>query len=187
MTCRPRREGYAPAVPSESSPAPSPLDEGDRREFVERRKQPTRMMSRWLFRGRRRGGRRHGELDYHYVDRLGPWVLCAFIVIVGLSSLDAWYTLDLLAGGNATEANPVMRAALHLGEAHFVFIKTGITILAVGFLCLHKNWPLGRLCIALALCGYSLLIVYHLFVQERASRIPPTPSAILGVEAPGGG
>ncbi len=161
------------------TPDTAPDDGADRREFVERRKQPTRMVSRWMFRGRRRGGRRLGEMDYQYVDRFGPWIMLAFIGIVGLSCLDAWYTLDLLAGGKATEANPVMRAALHLGDAHFVFIKTGITILAVGFLCLHKNWPLGRICIALALCGYSLLIVYHLFVQERAAQIPPTPGAVI--------
>lgn len=159
----------------------------ERREFVERRQRPTPMLSRWLFRGRRRGGRREGESDYTYVDRLGPWVFLAFVAIVGLSCLDAWYTLDLLEGGKAEEANPVMRAALHLGDAHFVIIKTAITILAVGFLCLHKNWPLGRVCIALALCGYSLLIVYHLFIQRRAAHIPPTPGAVITAPAiPGG-
>lgn len=170
----------------DDAPAPKPQprqvpgDEGDeRRAFRDRRQRPTPMVSRWLFRGRRRGGRRGLEADYQYVDRLGGWVVAAFVAVVGLSCLDAWYTLDLLAEGKAEEANPVMRAALHLGDAHFVAIKTVVTILAVGFLCLHKNWPLGRVCLALAICGYSVLIVYHLFVQHHAGYIPATPKALL--------
>ena len=137
------------------------------------------MFSRWLFRGRRRGGRRGAEAECQYVDRLGGWVMAAFVTVVGLSCLDAWYTLDLLATGKAEEANPVMRAALHLGDTHFIVIKTVVTILAVGFLCLHKNWPLGRVCLAVAICGYSLLIIYHLFVQHHAAFIPAAPKALL--------
>ncbi len=142
------------------------------------------MLSRWSLFGRRRGGRRGGEDAYQYVDRLGGWIVTGFVAVVGLSCLDAWYTLDLLAGGKATEANPVMRAALHLGDAHFVVIKTVVTILAVGFLCLHKNWPLGRVCLALAICGYSLLIIYHLFVQSHAASIPSTPTAVFLLPLP---
>lgn len=153
--------------------------EGERRGFVDRRKRPTPMFSRWLFRGRRRSARRGIESDYHYVDRLGGWIVAAFVAVVGLSCLDAWYTLDLLSGGKAVEANPVMRAALHLGDAHFVVIKTLVTVLAVGFLCLHKNWPLGRMCLALAIGGYSLLIIYHLFIQHHAASIPATPKALF--------
>jgi hypothetical protein len=125
------------------------------------------MLSRWLFLGRRRGGRREGERDFVYVDRLGGWIVVAFCAVLALSLLDAWFTLDLLKRG-ATEANPVMRAALDLGDRAFVLIKTGITILAMGFLCLHKNWPLGRVCMGLALLGYSALTAYHLYAQQIA-------------------
>jgi hypothetical protein len=135
----------------------------------DRRRRPTPMVSRFLFVGRRRGGRRDGEREYVYVDRPGPWIVLAFFAVLALSLFDAWFTLDLLKRG-ATEANPVMRAALDLGDRAFVLIKTGMTILAMGFLCLHKNWPLGRLCLAVALCGYSALTVYHLYAQVT---VPP--------------
>ncbi len=131
------------------------------------------MLSRWLLFGRRRGGRRDGERDFVYVDRPGLWTLAGFVVVVGLSSLDAFYTLELLEQGKAEEANPIMRAALHLGVPHFIFIKTILTIVAVGFLCLHKNWPLGRACLAIAIVGYSVLIVYHLLVQRQAAKLLP--------------
>ena len=132
------------------------------------------MFSKWLFRGRRRGGRRDEERDNQYVDQPGGWILAAFVVIVGLSSLDAYYTLDLITRGHATEANPMMQAALDLGETQFVLIKTGMTILAAAFLCLHKNWPLGRVCLTAAIVGYSCLLLYHLFAQSIAERIDAT-------------
>jgi hypothetical protein len=135
------------------------------RTGLDRRQRSTPMLSRWLFKGRRRGGRREGERDFVYVDRPGGWVVTAFVAVVGLSLLDAWYTLDLLKRG-AEEANPLMRAALDLSDEAFVLIKTGITILGAGFLCLHKNWPLGRLCLGVALLGYSALLAYHLYAQS---------------------
>ena len=131
----------------------------------DRRQQATPLFNRFMFWGRRRGGRRDGEREKVYVDRPGGWVMAAFTVIVGLSILDATFTLYLLKRG-ATEANPVMRAALHLGDQAFVLIKTGVTVLAAGFLIIHKNWPLGRLCLAVALLGYSALTLYHLYAQR---------------------
>jgi hypothetical protein len=125
------------------------------------------MISRWLLTGRRRGGRRVGEGEYAYVDRLGGWAIAGFFVVLGLSILDAAFTLALLRRG-ATEANPVMQAALHLGDGPFVFIKTAVTALAAGFLCLHKNWPLGRLCLFVAILGYGALTGYHLYAQGLA-------------------
>lgn len=119
------------------------------------------MLSRYLFVGRRRAGRRDAELRFIYVDRPGRWMAAAFLTVLALSLFDAWATLTLLRQG-ATEANPVMRAALDLGDRAFVLIKTLMTILAMGFLCLHQNWPLGRVCMGLALMGYTVLTAWHL-------------------------
>jgi hypothetical protein len=123
------------------------------------------MVSPYLLTGRRRGARRDGEGPGTYVDRPGVWAMAGFSVIVGLSILDAAFTLALLKAG-ATEANPIMQAALHLGDGPFVFIKTATTVLAAGFLCLHKNWPLGRLCTMAAILGYSGLTAYHIYAQH---------------------
>jgi Domain of unknown function (DUF5658) len=138
--------------------------EASQRADEDRRRRPTPMVSRWLLVGRRRGARRAGEGDFVYVDRPGGWILAAFVAVVGLSLLDAWYTLDLLKRG-ATEANPVMRAALDISDEAFVVIKTIITVVGAGFLCLHKNWPLGRMCLVVAMLGYSTLLFYHLYAQ----------------------
>ena len=120
------------------------------------------MLTRYLFRGRRRGGRRDGESDRIYVDRPGPVVIGAFLVLTILSIADAWFTLHELSVG-ATEANPVMQAALELGNGPFVIIKTVVTLVGAGFLALHKNWPLGRRCLVAGVLGYAALTVYHLY------------------------
>jgi hypothetical protein len=120
------------------------------------------MISRWLLVGRRRGGRREGETQRIYVDRPGGWILTAFFVVLGLSIGDAWFTLDVLNRGGS-EANPVMRTALVFGDTTFVILKTVITILGAAFLCLHKTWPLGRVCLWIALLGYSAVTAFHLW------------------------
>lgn len=96
------------------------------------------------------------------MDRHGPWVVVAFVAICGLSVADAVFTLHELSHG-ATEANPVMRAALRLGDAAFVVLKTVATIVGAAFLGLHKNWALGRACLWVAVLGYVVLTGWHLY------------------------
>jgi hypothetical protein len=138
----------------------------------DRRVRPTPMVSRFFLFGRRRGGRREHERKFVYVDKPGGWIVAGFGAVLVLSLLDAYFTLDLVKRG-ATEANPVMRAALHLGDRAFVFLKTAVTVVAVGFLCLHKNWPLGRFCLFLALAGYTALTAYHLYARQIVAALAP--------------
>ena len=153
---------------TDPEPPAQPSDEelsDEQREGADRRQRPTPMLSRYTLFGRRRGSRRDHERDFTYVDRPGTWIVLAFACVVGLSLLDAWYTLDLLKRG-ATEANPVMKMALEISDTAFILIKTVVTIVGAAFLCLHKNWPLGRICLVIALLGYSALLFYHLYAQQ---------------------
>lgn len=138
--------------------------ERDARGVADRRRRPTPMVSRFLFTGRRRGGRRAGEQDRIYVDRPGAWVITACVILIALSVADAYVTLLILSGGGV-EVNPIMRAVLMLGHRPFVIVKIGLTVLGAAVLCLHKTWPLGRLCLWIALGGYGCLTVYHLLVH----------------------
>src|SRR5262245_14931609 len=168
-----RRVGAPPSEDDASTAAPptgqgqAPLQgqaQGQRR-VVDRRQRPTPLFSKYLFVGRRRGGRRAGETDRIYVDRPGAWLTVAFVLLVVLSLIDAYLTLDVLARGGG-EANPVMSAALRLGQFGFVALKTLVTILGAGFLVLHKNWRLGRLCLWLALLGYGGVTAWHMHLQQ---------------------
>jgi hypothetical protein len=124
------------------------------------------MLSRYLLRGRRRAA---GPDSETYVDRPGPWAIAAFLAVVLLSIADAWFTLRVIDAGIAEEANPIMEAALHLGPTGFVLVKTVVTVLGAAFLCLHKNWRLGRACLWVAFVGYAALTVYHLAIQVSHS------------------
>ena len=139
------------------SPPPEPARSG-----VDRRQQPTPMFSRYLLFGRRRGGRRDGERERIYVDRPGAWVTFAFLTVCLLSVADAYMTLYELSRG-ATEANPIMRAALDLGNGGFVLVKTLMTVLGAAFLGLHKTWRLGRVCLVIAVVGYLALTAWHMY------------------------
>jgi hypothetical protein len=133
----------------------------DARQTVDRRRRPTPMFSRYLFWGRRRVGRRHGEQTRIYVDRPGAWTITACVLLVALSIADAHVTLSILTAGGE-EVNPVMRSVLALGDAPFVVVKIGLTVAGALVLCLHKSWPLGRACLWVALGGYGILTAYHL-------------------------
>lgn len=148
------------------SPTLTPTPDGDGAEAgrtrPDRRRKPTPMLSRYLFRGRRRGGRRDGETERVYVDRPGRRTLTAIAIVAVLSLCDGAFTLYELSRGG-TEANPVMRAALSLGNAPFILIKTIVTVVGAMFLGLHKNWSLGRTCLWVAVWGYAVLTAYHLY------------------------
>ncbi len=138
--------------------------ESHERQGPDRRQRPTPMLSRHLFWGRRRTGRRAGEQSRIYVDRPGPWVTTACVALVALSIADAWVTLRILSAGGE-EINPLMRRVLALGDGPFVFVKVGLTVLGAFVLCLHQTWPIGRICLWAALGAYGVLTAYHLVVQ----------------------
>ena len=138
--------------------------ESDERGSPDRRRRTTPMLSRYLFWGHRRGGRRAGEQTRVYVDRPGPGTIVACALVVALSIADAYVTLRILAEGGE-EVNPLMRAVLALGHRPFVIVKVGLTVAGAAVLCLHKTWPLGRVCLGIALGGYAILTAYHIVVH----------------------
>ena len=91
-------------------------------------------------------------------------MITACVALLLLSIADAYVTLLIVAEGGE-EVNPLMRAALGLGDRPFVIVKVGLTFAGAAVLCLHKTWPLGRLCLWIALGGYGLLTAYHLVVH----------------------
>jgi Domain of unknown function (DUF5658) len=121
------------------------------------------MLSRYLFRGRRRGERRAALTHDVYVDRPGAWLISACVLLVAMSVADAYLTLLIIEEGGA-EINPYMRAVLDLGQRPFLIVKIGLTVVGTTVLLLHKTWRLGRIALWIALGGYGLLTVYHVVV-----------------------
>lgn len=139
-----------------------------RPRLADRRSRPTPAVSRYLFRGRRRGARREADKRAgYYVDHPGPKALAIAGVLLALTLLDGVFTLRLLDGG-ATEENPVMAYALSLGVSAFLLMKYLLTIPSIGVLLVHKNFPIlhPRLRVKWLFAGcvgiYGALIGYEL-------------------------
>lgn len=114
---------------------------------------------------RRRGHRRLEEAPPVFVDWHHPWLFFLAIGIMLLSTLDAFFTLELLQRG-AVEVNPLMAAAIEHGTAAFAGSKmllTGLGILMLVFL--SRSRLFDRLRAGVLLTGffsiYAGLVCYQ--------------------------
>ena len=131
------------------------------RSSADRRSRPTRMLSRYWLRGRRRAGRRTGETDAIYVDRYAIDECLLVLWLVLAAAGDLTLTLMHLAAGGG-EANPIMDWFLEAGgPAAFAAAKIVLTLGAALFLLVHARfrgtrpalWGLGAM--------YAAIMAYH--------------------------
>ncbi len=128
------------------------------------------MLSRYTFRGRRKGPRRASDPHWnYYVDRPGPWAWGTAIALFLLSAFDAFFTMCLLGRG-AYEMNPFMRRILCYGHGPFLLVKYGLTLFGVFVLLLHTNfylwwrWLTVKRIVGVLLFMYLWLVVYELML-----------------------
>jgi hypothetical protein len=138
----------------------------ERRSGRDRRLEATRPFGRFMFRGRRAGGRRREEVRNLYVDRYGRQDLVLVGLILALNIADALLTLTYLGQGG-TEANPLMRAVIDSGEGWFLLVKALGVGLCVLILLVHKTFRLVRQALHASLGFYGCLLVYHIVLQVR--------------------
>jgi hypothetical protein len=150
----------SPPTGTRSSAAAGALE----RRGSDRRSQPTPRLSRFSFLGgRRRGARRTGEGLHAFVDQYGAgmWGLLAWVAL--MNACDSFFTLHHLQEG-AIELNPVAAWMLTTGRLGFVLMKSVLITLPLVVLCLHKNFPLARIGLALAAAIYTALVGYHIWL-----------------------
>lgn len=135
----------------------------DRRTFKDRRQEPTKPFSRYVFSGRRQSIRRWTDRKTHlYVDRYGHGLFVTLLLFVLLSVLDAYFTIFLVERG-AQEINPLMNFLIDHGYMSFFVVKYVLTALAVFVFCICKNHFLTRVGIVSTLFLYFLVLTNHLF------------------------
>lgn len=110
---------------------------------------------------------RPGYVDYY----AGHLMLCA-VVILFLSALDAFLTLNILNNGGE-ELNWFMAVLIDDGVEKFVGFKIALTAMALILLVIHHNVQLTRRVRVrhikyFILLGYSVLIGYELHLLELA-------------------
>jgi hypothetical protein len=135
------------------------------RAEVDRRGFSWRTVLYGFARSRRHATRRDGEPDPVFTDWHHPWLFFLATGIMLMSSLDAFFTLQLLEHG-AYEANPVMAAVMGHSTASFAASKmllTGFGTLALVFLA--KSMFFNRVRTGIFLTGffslYAALICYE--------------------------
>ena len=120
-----------------------------------------------FLRSRRHGTRREHDAEPVFIDWHHPWLFFLAVGIMILSSLDAFFTLQLIERG-AFEANPVMAAVMEKGTSSFAASKmalTGFGILALVYLARSRFFNVVRTGVFLtAFFGFYAVLVCYEFV-----------------------
>jgi hypothetical protein len=142
------------------------LQNAKSREYSDRRNTPTPIFNRYsLWGGRRRLVRRSVDKKKHlFVDLYSARLLIAVILLLCLSSLDAFLTLELIDRGMVVEANPIMAYFLNIGIVPFTAIKFSVTASALIILCVFKNVTVTRISLPVAIKIYMGVIAYECYL-----------------------
>ena len=135
------------------------------RDVNERRAFGWRTVAYGFFRSRRKLTRRACETPSVYSDWHHPWLFFLAVGTMLLSSLDAFFTLQLLDRG-FYEANPVMATIMGHGALAFLVSKTSLTafgVLTLVYLSRHRFLNRFRtgLILTTAFSFYACLVCYE--------------------------
>ena len=141
-----------------------PLEELEKRIQIDRRRQPTVGLSRYVFFGQRKGLRRRTDQEKgDYIDRYGPGLFFILVSIIGLNVLDSLLTMMILELGGR-ELNPVVLSVMGLCGEKFWVWKFAIVSICMVLLCLHSRFKrVMAVCIGSALV-YLAVTLYQIFL-----------------------
>jgi hypothetical protein len=147
----------------EENPSGPPV-EGMEKRFTERRKRPTRMLSRHTFFGRRKGFRRESDKEKGgYVDRYSPKLFLLLFSILILNVVDVLLTATILYQKGA-RLNPVVRSIMRINGERFWILKFGIVAVLIVLLCLHIKFRPAKAIITVLCSIYLLVILYQFYL-----------------------
>jgi hypothetical protein len=131
----------------------------------ERRQFTWRTVALGYTRSRRRQQRRDLDTVPVFVDWHHPWLFFLATGTMLLSSMDAFFTLQLIARG-AIEVNPVMALALEYGHGVFAATKmvlTAVPILVLVYLSRTRffNFVRTGLILTMSFTIYACLVCYQ--------------------------
>lgn len=139
----------------------------ERRHIADQRCVPTRPLSRYSFRGRRKKARREGEASDYYVDRYEPRYFVLISLILALCVLDAYFTLKIIDFGGQ-ELNRFMLVFIDKKPISALIFKYLITAFSIVIILVHKNFRIfGRLKVCSLI--YVFFFVYSSLVAYEAA------------------
>ena len=140
------------------------MKEFDLRIVKDRRQQPTPGISRYTLWGRRKTFRRKEDQERGgYVDRYHSGLLILLTLAVGLTVLDALFTMMILDDGG-WEINPVVRSVIQLYGDRFWVWKYFIVSFPLTLLCIHSKFRLV-MPVILGITTISVFVIlYQIFL-----------------------
>ena len=141
------------------------LAEFERRVLRDRRKQPTPIISRYTFGGRRKLFRRKEDQQKGgYVDHYNAGLLFLLILLVALNALDTLFTMMILDHGGK-ELNPLVRSAIEIyGDQFWIWKFTLVSVNTI-LLCLNSMFGyvqkiiMGICLIYVAIVAYEIVLL----------------------------
>jgi hypothetical protein len=162
------RASPARPQPMEGSMEAQPPEQSFPERGPDRRRRSTPMLSRHtLLGGRRRSGRRDGEVENIYVDVYSPQLVLLLLFFFALTVLDSVSTLIYLGKGGE-ELNPIAQWMIDQGGMFFVIVKGVLSGMCLLFVMLHKTFKPARLALGIGFAFYFALGAYHLVLQVLA-------------------
>jgi len=147
----------------------------ENRELKDRRSRPTRCLSRYTLKGRRRAARRDNESSNYYVDRYEMRYLLLIGLILVLCVLDCALSYKI-HGWGGSEVNSLAAGLIDGSPVRLLLFKLGLSLTGLVILLLHKNFKLldwiktGDV-IVFILAIYLVLSFYEVFAVLSISRI----------------
>jgi len=138
----------------------------EKRKTPDRRRIPSRPLTLYALRGRRKGARRSGEDKNLYVDRYEPRFVILISLIMVLCVLDAYFTLRIIDFGGK-ELNLFMFIFIYKKPIAALLFKYLATMVSIIFILVHKNFVVfGKFKISFLV--YMVFSVYLILVLYEA-------------------
>jgi hypothetical protein len=133
---------------------------------LDRRKQATPGISKYTLWGQRRAFRRTEDQEKGgYIDQYHSGLLILLILPLGLSILDALFTMMIMNDGGS-EMNPVVFSVIQLYGERFWIWKFAIVSFSLVLLCLHSKfrWVFSALVSVASINIIVILYQIYLFI-----------------------
>jgi hypothetical protein len=138
--------------------------ESDTRVLKDRRRQPSLALSRFTLSGRRRMLRRREDQEKGgYVDQYNPGLLILLVLPIGLTILDALFTMMILKDGGM-EMNPIVASVIELYGDRFWIWKFAIVSIPLILLCLHSKFRLVMPALIIITAISIIVVLYQIFL-----------------------
>ena len=141
------------------------MEELEKRIQIDRRRQGTPGLSRYVFFGQRKGLRRQSDQEKGgYVDRYSSGLFIILVSIIALNVLDAFLTMIILEEKGNWEINPIVQSVMDLCGEKFWVWKFAVVSSSIVLLCLHSRFKrVMAVCIGSGFI-YLAVIVYQIFL-----------------------